>query len=475
MNFFLTNRLYKKSSCNSQNQPGKHMYFNKINSAIKAIYILKQAFISYKPSDNLDILFLSRNRFFTMKHKDGKNFVSDYLFGNIIHELKLKHPDYKDVLINMHFGPAPEINDIKTYNLARYSTPTIFFKSIMLGIFVNLKWRLCKDKFHHFLKKNCCDYLFPSFEEFFTIKWMFYVYFYDYSLQNILTKHKPKLIMANDDVMYLKPKSNVKNLKFVVLQSASMDCEKEQFKKMFISTFSLNNAVADYFLVSGTKFERIKRSSNDSRKIVVVGQPRYDILHHVDKVYSKDQFFQKYNIEQNKKIILWTTQCHGLSMNENIMNFNSVFSAIPHLNNVILLIKQHPAEGDAYEELIQKYISLSSSKVILLPKYSDAYEQIFCSDLLITKDSTTAMEAIVLNKPLLILNLGGNPDRIDYVEKGVSLGVYSESDLLPSIKQLLDNDQNLAKNRDAFLSENLYKNDGNATDRVIKFIEKIIN
>lgn len=474
MNFFLTNRFYKKSSYYLQDKYKTYAQPSKIDLATKAIYILEQAFISNTSSDNLDILFLSRNRFFTLKNKNGKSFVSDYLFGNIIHELKLKHPDYKNVLINMHFESTPEIDDINAYSLVRYSSPFIFFKSALLSIFINLKWRFSKEKFYHFLKDNCCDYLFLSFEEFFTIKRMFHVHFYDYSLQNLLNKHKPKLVMANDDVMYLKPKSNVENLKLVLLQSASIDCEKEEFKKMFIDMFSLNNIIADSFLVSGTKFEIIKRSSNDSKEVIVVGQPRYDVLHYVDKIYSKHRFFEKYNIEQNKKIILWTTQCHGISMNENIVNFNSVFSAISHLNNVILLIKQHPAEGDEYEELIKKYISLSSSKVILLPRNSDTYEQIFCSDLLITKDSTTAMEAIALGKPLLILNLSDNPDRMDYVNKGVALGVYSKNNLLPSITQLLDNCQDLEKYRSVFLLENLYKNDGNSTDRVIKYIEKVL-
>ena len=48
---------------------------------------------------------------------------------------------------------------------------------------------------------------------------------------------------------------------------------------------------------------------------------------------------------------------------------------------------------------------------------------------MLTKDSTTAMEAIALNKPVIVLNLGGEPDVVDYVEHCVALGVYKEEDL----------------------------------------------
>jgi Putative glycosyl/glycerophosphate transferases involved in teichoic acid biosynthesis TagF/TagB/EpsJ/RodC len=474
MNFFLTNKLYKKSNLNLQNQSGISTYFNKIDLAIKAIYILKQAFTPYKSSNNLDILFLSRNRLFNMKTREGKNITSDYLFGNIIHELKLKHQDYKIVLINMHFEPTLEINDIKAYSIVRYSTPSIFFKSFIVSVLIHLKWKFCKDKFHHFLKNNHCDYLFPSFEEFFSIKWIFYVYLYDYSLQNILNTHKPKLVMANDDVMYLKPKSNFENLKFVFLQSASIDYEKEYFKKMFINTFSLSNKVADYFLVSGTKFERIKRIFSDSKECLVVGQPRYDILHYVNRLYNKKIFLNKYKINPSHKIILWTTQCHSMSDEENQKNLRTVFSSIEKFNDITLIIKQHPDEGARYTKMIMEFLNKYSINVIFPPTNSDIYEQLYICDLMITKNSTTAIEALVLGKPIIVLNLGDEPDIMDYVEKGVALGVYKEEELKNSINKIIKNDIDFTKNRESYIYESLYRIDGRSSERVVTFIEDLM-
>jgi hypothetical protein len=84
------------------------------------------------------------------------------------------------------------------------------------------------------------------------------------------------------------------------------------------------------------------------------------------------------------------------------------------------------------------------------------------------------MEAVALNKPVIVLNLSGEPDIVDYVEQGVALGVYREEDLKPSIEKLLKDDSELAKNRGAYIEKYLYKIDGKATERVLKLIEEII-
>ncbi len=210
----------------------------------------------------------------------------------------------------------------------------------------------------------------------------------------------------------------------------------------------------------------------EPEQVVVTGQPRYDILHRAGKFYSKEKFLAKYGINPNHRILLWTTQCHGLSDEENIKNFRAVFETMQNIKNVTLLIKQHPGEGKRYTEMIKDCLTNYKIDAEVTPKTSDTYEQLFVCDLLITKSSTTAMEAVALNKPIIVLNLGGEADAVDYVEQGVALGVYKEDDLMPSIEKLLKDDSELAKNRKRYLEKHLYKIDGKATERVVKLIEE---
>ena len=218
-----------------------------------------------------------------------------------------------------------------------------------------------------------------------------------------------------------------------------------------------------------------KVSSYPEDSVVVTGQPRYDILYYVDDIYNRERFLERYKINLDHKIILWATQCHGLSDEENIKNFETLFETIQNLRGAVLIIKQHPGEGKRYTKMIRKYLKKYKINAILMPKDSDTYEQLFICDLMITKNSTSAMEAMALNKSVIVLNLSGKPDAVDYVEQGVALGVYRENDLKLAIKNLLKDDTELAKNRERYIKKYLYSIDGTATERVVKLIGKMIN
>ena len=216
-------------------------------------------------------------------------------------------------------------------------------------------------------------------------------------------------------------------------------------------------------------------SAYPENSVVVTGQPRYDFLCHADKIYTKDKFLKKYHVNPNHKIILWTTQCHGISDEENKKNFKAVFETMQNIENATLIIKQHPREGEIYTKMIKDCLTNYKIDAVITPKSSDTYEQLFACDLMITRHSTTAMEAVALNKPVIILNLSGEPDPVEYVKEGVALGVYKEDNLKTAIGRLLNDDSELAKNREKYIEKYLYKIDGKATERVVNVIEVMIN
>lgn len=211
-----------------------------------------------------------------------------------------------------------------------------------------------------------------------------------------------------------------------------------------------------------------KTSSYPQDRVTVTGQPRYDILSILMKEVSSEAIRAKYFQNNDFINILWTTQCHGLTIEENIQNFNAVFSAVAELDNVNLIIKQHPGEGNKYTDLINESLKNYSINVQICPKDSNILELLYACDLVITKSSTTGLEGVALNKPLIILNLSGDPDPVDYVDQGVALGVYDADDLKSTILLLLNDDSILAKNRKRFVERNLYAVDGQATERVIQ-------
>ena len=217
-----------------------------------------------------------------------------------------------------------------------------------------------------------------------------------------------------------------------------------------------------------------KNSIYDSKMVVITGSPRYDILVHAEKLYSRERFVAKCDIKPENKIVLWTTQCHGISDEENKKNFIMMFETLQCIKDVTLIIKQHPGEGKKYTKMIEDALKGYNLNIVIPPKSSDTYEQIYVCDIMITKNSTTAMEAVVLDKPVIVLNLSGEPDAVGYVAEGVALGVYDENDLKPTIEKLLKDDSELAENRKEYIKKYLYKIDGKSTERVVQLIEKTL-
>ena len=217
-----------------------------------------------------------------------------------------------------------------------------------------------------------------------------------------------------------------------------------------------------------------KDSIYEPEQVIITGQPRYDILHHINEIYSRKRFLEKHGINPEHKIVLWTTQSHGLSDEENTKNLVAMFKAIQNLKNTTLIIKQHPGEGKKDTKKIKQYLTDHKINAVIVPKSSNTYEQIFVCDLLITRHSTTAMEAVTLNKPVIVLNLDDGTDYAGYVKEGVARGVYKEEDLATAIKELLQDDFCLAKNRDEYIEKYMYKIDGGASERVVDIIENMV-
>lgn len=217
-----------------------------------------------------------------------------------------------------------------------------------------------------------------------------------------------------------------------------------------------------------------QNSIYEPTQVTVTGQPRYDILYHADRMYSKEQFLKTHHIDPTHKIVLWATQCHGLTNEENRKNFEVVFKTMESVKDVTLIIKQHPGEGEPYTGMIEKWLKTFKIHTVLTPRSSDTYEQLFICDVMMTKNSTTAMEAIALDKPVVVLNLSGEPDVVDYVPEGVALGVYREEDLKPALLTLLKDSSELAENRKNYIEKYLYKIDGKASERVVNVMETLI-
>lgn len=233
--------------------------------------------------------------------------------------------------------------------------------------------------------------------------------------------------------------------------------------------------IPDKTVVSGPYFKHLlsRVSAYPEKSIIVTGQPRYDVLDTLQRRYTREDILKEYGIDTDKRIVLWTTQCIGLSDEENIKNFRAIREATNKLNGFVIIIKQHPGEGGKYIQMISQHLDLPQRDIILVPKTADTLCLIHTCDVMITKWSTTAIEAVAFDKPLIIMNLGDEPDKVEYVKQGIALGVYQQEDLAPAIEKLVNNDSDIAEHRKEYIEQYLYKIDGKATLRVLDIIKEV--
>jgi UDP-N-acetylglucosamine 2-epimerase len=214
----------------------------------------------------------------------------------------------------------------------------------------------------------------------------------------------------------------------------------------------------------------VKTSTFPRSSVVITGQPRYDKLALLNKLFSRERFCGKLGLDPQRKIVLVATQPLSWPMRETFIR--SVLTALKHFPETQIIIKPHPNEKeDFYKNVVKK----ENIRVTILPSKSDTFEALYACDLLVAAFSTVITEALVLGKPAVTLNLTAEEPAPFYRE--VTLRVDKKEDLIPAIAKALHDHstrEKLKKDGKNFAFNHTYKQDGKATERVVNLIEQMI-
>lgn len=150
---------------------------------------------------------------------------------------------------------------------------------------------------------------------------------------------------------------------------------------------------ADYYFVWGRNQKNwlLDRLINEG-KIVETGNVKfyYEMKNSIGKSVP---YFERLNIPNNHHIIGYTTQPFP-NTNDKIEKW---IAAVPNNLPVTILVKKHRVDQYEYPVLLRK------KNIKILPSDFPLYEFLNHLDCLMTISSNTAIEAALLNKPLLIL------------------------------------------------------------------------
>ncbi|MCL0059463.1 UDP-N-acetylglucosamine 2-epimerase [Dehalococcoidia bacterium] len=209
-------------------------------------------------------------------------------------------------------------------------------------------------------------------------------------------------------------------------------------------------------------------------RIIVTGNPKFDMVFHAKNNNCKQNICEKMNIPPDKKIVLLLTSYFveagmwtSLQRKEFVM---SIAEAISELPNTQLIIKLHPPyeKEEDYQEIVK---GLSDPPIIC--KYTSISELIGSCDLAITVISTTALEAMAMGKPVLIVDLFDDLANSIYKCDDI-VHINQKADILPVMRDALYDIQTKSRMTESmknFIYEQAYIQDGKASKRIVQLIE----
>jgi hypothetical protein len=211
----------------------------------------------------------------------------------------------------------------------------------------------------------------------------------------------------------------------------------------------------------------------DANRVVVTGRPTYDALIRAEERFDKTAICGRLGLNPSRKIVVYCTENLPIRDSERITRV--VCRAMKDLSDVQFVIKVHPSElSISIYHKVARELGIQA----LVTKEESIYEVLFICDLMITGFSTAALDAMILDKPVITINFTGLPDPIPFAESGAAIGIYKEGDLEIAIRNGLYDDSvkaRLHNDREKFVYEQTYLKDGRATERIVDLIEQMVS
>jgi UDP-N-acetylglucosamine 2-epimerase len=234
------------------------------------------------------------------------------------------------------------------------------------------------------------------------------------------------------------------------------------------------NFIVDKIAVTGEFARRTLIACGvEEDKIVVTGRPSYDELVKALKHFNRDDICRRLGLDPNKKIIVYTTE--NLPPRENERTTRVICRTVKEFSGVEFIIKVHPSELDLS---VYKNVTAELGLKALITRQASIYEVLYVCDVVITGFSATALDAMVLHRPVITVNLTALEDPLPFAESGAAIGVYEQKDLGSALEKGLYDEtsrESMEKERAKFVYQQVYMLDGEATTRVVQLIQQMVS
>lgn len=208
----------------------------------------------------------------------------------------------------------------------------------------------------------------------------------------------------------------------------------------------------------------VERGSYPEERILVTGSPKFDALSKTAEAYDAAATRKSLGVPDGTRFLVLATRWTAIAP-----VFDELLEAFERLRDVELLVKPHQAESaEPYEAALSRR---GAGRTRLVPQTAGLLELLVASNGLVTVDSLASSEALVLGRPVLVVNLPSNLSAL--VDRGVALGVRRGEPIEAPLRSFLfdpETRQKLEQRRRTYIQDFAYGADGRSTDRIVAAI-----
>lgn len=209
---------------------------------------------------------------------------------------------------------------------------------------------------------------------------------------------------------------------------------------------------------------------------VITGFPRHDKLVRLPSV-NREAICRRFGLDPSRKIALvateWfqaSTSLYTLELEEDYVR--CVLKSLKRHNDLQIVIKLHPYFQEKCSRIVSEIARQEGAEIIIAKDM--LWELIQVSSFVVVFLSTVAVEALIIGKPVISVNLVDKKDITGLVQDGLAMGVYDEADLDGAIRKCLANLESCVApdgRRQELLLPFTGPLDGQSSERVAELVE----
>ncbi len=236
--------------------------------------------------------------------------------------------------------------------------------------------------------------------------------------------------------------------------------------------------ISDKIAVWGNSTKEYLEDYNiDPKRIVITGCAEFD--KYIKKRTIDREIYKKLGINRGDKffILATLTPDYYFVNREKIELIKTVLEIMNDFPDKKLVIKLHPRDKESTSYAILSYLKKEKQEKIVIIRDIDIGSLLKASELLIAVNSTVTVEAMLLNTPVINLDVFNcRPELKGFGKFNASRIVNNRHNISHAIGEVLSNGykSKYNRNRKKFLKWYLYKMDGKSSERILNLIEEMM-